>query len=107
MLGRGVACFTIKISRLSEKIEIFINDFVNQSTRYHYVRIGKRMCENTFLPSSTPSEKAEAPRLQPAPTLAASTRACSQHPRLQPAPTLAATMTCVQPAQVVELSQKK
>ena len=70
--------------RLSEKIENFMNDFINQSTRYHYVRIGKRMCENTFLPSSTLSEKAEAPRLQPAPTLAASTRACSQHPRSQP-----------------------
>ena len=67
---------------------MFINDFINQSTRYDYVRIGKRMCENTFLPSSTLSEKAEAPRLQPAPTLAA-------------------TMTCVQPARVVELSQKK
>ena len=32
------------------------------------------------------------PRLQPAPTLAASTHACGQHPRVQPAPMLAASI---------------
>ena len=37
-------------------------------------------------------------RLQVAPTLAASTHACSQHLRLRPAPTLAPTMTNLPPA---------
>ena len=45
----------------------------------------------TFLESSTTC-------LQPAPTRAASTHACSQHPRSQPAPTLAvSTHACSQP----------
>ena len=35
------------------KNQFFIDDFINQSTRYVYVRIGKRMFENSFLPSSS------------------------------------------------------
>ena len=35
------------------KNQFFIDDFINQSTRYFYVRIGKRMFENSFLPSSS------------------------------------------------------
>ena len=51
---------------------------VNQSTGYHYVRIGKRMCENISFPAVHLAKKQKL-------------HACSQHPRLQLAPALAAS----------------